>query len=119
MKATTKIYPEKRNGIVNNVPLQLHIFFDSKRVSVFNAGFRCDINQWDYDKQEMKKNTVNKSGESFSTVNNKIKAIRGTVAVWASENPKGTIQELLKELRKVAGKKEKVENQGRQIFIIF
>jgi integrase len=116
MKATTKIYPEKRNGIVNNVPLQLHIFFDSKRVSVFNAGFRCDINQWDYDKQEMKKNTVNKSGESFSTVNNKIKAIRGTVAVWASENPKGTIQELLKELRKVAGKKEKVEKSGQADF---
>ncbi len=108
MIASSKIYPEKRKGIEKNVPLQLHIFFDKKRVSVFNTGFRCDLVQWDIDKQLMKKNQVNKSGQTSTTVNLRLNAIRGTVDTWAASNPNGTIEELLKELRNVAGKKEKI-----------
>jgi site-specific recombinase XerD len=109
MIASSKIYPEKRKGIEKNVPLQLHIFFDSKRVSVFSTGFRCDISQWDYEKQSMKKNQVNYSGQTSSTINTTLKAIRGTVDTWAAENPNGTIEDLLKKLRTVARKKEKVD----------
>ncbi|NCB70071.1 MAG: recombinase [Bacteroidia bacterium] len=109
MKAATKVYSEKRNGIEKNVPLQMHIFFNGKRVSVFSTGFRCDVDMWDTDKQQMKRNTINKSGETAATINGKIKALRGSVDVWAANNPNGTIEELLKELRKVAGKKEKTE----------
>ncbi len=109
MVASSRIYPEKRKGIEKNVPLQLHIFFDKKRVSVFSTGFRCDISQWNDDKQLMNKNNVNKVGQTSSTVNIKINAIRGTVDTWAAANPNGTLEELLKELRAVAGKKEKVE----------
>ncbi len=95
----------------------LHIFFDKKRVSVFNTGFRCDIDivkdgtmkQWDVDLQLMKRNQVNKQGQTSTTVNLKLNAIRGTVDTWAANNPNGTIDELLKELRTVAGKKEKVK----------
>lgn len=116
MIASSKIYPEKRNGIEKNVPLMLHIFFDKKRVSVFNTGFRCDIDilkdctmkQWDADLQLMKRNQINKSGQTSTTVNLKLNAIRGTVDTWAASHPNGTIEELLKELRTVAGKKEKV-----------
>lgn len=117
MVASSKIYPEKRKGIEKNVPLMLHIFFDKKRVSVFNTGFRCDIDvvkdgtmkQWDADLQLMKRNQVNKFGQTSTTINLKLNAIRGTVDTWASANPSGTIEELLKMLRTVAGKKEKVE----------
>jgi len=117
MIASSKIYPEKRKGVERNVPLQLHIFFDKKRVSVFNTGFRCDIDiikdgtmkQWDVDLQLMKRNQVNKQGQTSTTVNLKLNAIRGTVDTWAANNPNGTIDELLKELRTVAGKKEKVK----------
>jgi len=116
MIASSKIYPEKRKGIEKNVPIMLHIFFDKKRVSVFNTGFRCDINvvkdgtmkQWDADLQLMKRNQVNKQGQTSATVNLKLNAIRGTVDTWAAANPNGKIEELLKELRTVAGKKEKV-----------
>jgi len=108
MIASSKIYPEKRNGIEKNVPLMLHIFFDKKRVSVFSTGFRCDLVQWDDEKQLMKRNQVNKSGQTSTTVNLKLNAIRGTVDTWAASHPNGTIEELLKELRTVAGKKEKV-----------
>lgn len=108
MIASSKIYPEKRNGIEKNVPLMLHIFFDKKRVSVFSTGFRCDLVQWDDDRQLMKRNQVNKSGQTSTTVNLKLNAIRGTVDTWAAKNPNGIINELLKELRTVAGKKEKV-----------
>jgi len=121
MIASSKIYPEKRKGIEKNVPLQLHIFFDKKRVSVFNTGYRCDIDiikdkdgndimrQWDAEKQLMKKGTVNKAGQTASYVNTYLNAIRGTVDTWAAKNPNGTISKLLSELRKVAGKKEKAK----------
>jgi site-specific recombinase XerD len=108
MIASSKIYPEKRKGIETNVPLMLHIFFDKKRVSVFNTGFRCDLAQWDTDKQQVKKNQANKAGQTSSTININLNAIRGTVDTWAKSNPNGTIEELLKSLRKVAGKKEKI-----------
>lgn len=116
MIASSKIYPEKRKGIEKNVPIMLHIFFDKKRVSVFNTGFRCDIDivkdgtmkQWDADLQLMKRNQVNKQGQTSATVNLKLNAIRGTVDTWAAANPNGTIDELLKELRTVAGKKVKI-----------
>ena len=99
----------------------LHIFFDKKRVSVFNTGFRCDINivkdkdnketmkQWDVDLQLMKRNQVNKQGQTSTTINLKLNAIRGTVDTWAASHPNGTIDKLLEELRTVAGKKEKVK----------
>ena len=117
MIASSKIYPEKRKGVETNVPLQLHIFFDKKRVTVFSTGFRCDISQWDEEKQLMKRNQVNKAGQTSSTININLNAMRGKVDTWAAENPKGTIEVLLKELRLVAGKKEKVEmSEGEQSF---
>ncbi len=58
--------------------------------------------------QKMKNNQVNKSGQSASYVNVQLKAIRGAVDTWAKDNPTGTKDELLKVLRTVAGKKEKV-----------
>ena len=109
MIVASSIYPEKRKGIIKNVPLQLYILFDKKIVSVFNTGYRCDIDQWDADNKKMKRNQVNKAGQTSSYVNSKLNAIRGTVGVWAQNNPTGTKDELLKELRSVAGKKEKVE----------
>lgn len=47
--------------------------------------------------------------------------MRGTVDTWAAEHPNGTLEELLIELRKVAGKKEKVEiiEPGQTIFEAF
>lgn len=120
MIASSKIYPEKRKGIEKNVPLMLHIFFDKKRVSVFNTGFRCDLAQWDADKQLMKRNQVNKAGQTFTTVNLKLNAIRGTVDTWAAKNPNGTIDELLIELRTIAGKKEKIEAvEAETIYTLF
>lgn len=108
MIASSRIYPEKRKGIETNVPLQLHIFFDKKRVSVFSTGFRCDLVQWDDVNQKLKKNQVNKAGQTSSYINIHLNAIRGTVDTWAKDNSNGTIDDLLKVLRAVAGKKEKV-----------
>jgi len=109
MIASSKLYPEKRKGIVTNVPIQMHIFFDNKRVTVFSTGFRCDIDQWEDTKQLMKRNQANKKGQTSSTINISLNALRGMVDTWAKNNPNGVIEELLKELRTVAGKKEKVE----------
>lgn len=114
MIVSSSIYTEKRKGKVKNVPLQLYIFFDKKIVSVFNTGYRCDIDQWDAGNQKMKRNQVNKAGQTSSYVNSKLNAISGTVGVWAQNNPTGTKDELLKELRAVAGKKEKIEDVPEQ-----
>ena len=109
MIVNSRIHPQKRKGIDENLPLNLHVFFDKKRVITFNTGFRCDVNQWDSKNQKIKTNQVNKAGQTSAYVNTKLNAIRGTVGVWAENNPTGTKDELLKVLRTVAGKKEKVE----------
>lgn len=115
MIVSSKVYPEKRKGVDNNVPLQLHVFFDKKRVCVFSTGLRCDIKQWDNEKQLMKKNNVNKAGQTSSAVNTNLNAIRGTVSIWGAENPNGDIKGLLIELRKIANKKEKVEKEQGEL----
>ena len=109
MVVNNRVHPQKRKGIDKNLPLNLHVFFDKKRVITFNTGFRCDVNQWDNKNQKMKINHVNKAGQSASYVNVQLKAIRGAVDTWARDNPTGTKDDLLKVLRTVAGKKEKVE----------
>jgi integrase len=106
MKVSTYIYPEKRNGIVANVPLQMRIVMNGKK-TVFYTGYRCDLSKWDTEKQLMVKSTTNKAGQSAASINARLKALRGTVDTWVLNNPNGTIDELLVELRKVAGKKEK------------
>lgn len=112
MIVNSRVHPQKRKGIDENLPLNLHVFFDKKRVITFNTGFRCDVNQWDGKNQKMKINQANKAGQSSSYVNVQLKAIRGAVDTWAKDNPTGTKDELLKVLRTVAGKKEKVEVQS-------
>ena len=107
MKVSTYIYPEKRNGIVSNVPLQMRIVMNGQK-TVFNTGYRCDVSKWDTDKQLMKPGTANKAGQAATSINTKLRAIRGTVDTWVLNNPTGTKESLLSELRKVAGKKEKV-----------
>lgn len=109
MILNNRIHPEKRKGIEKNVPLNLHVFFDKKRVITFYTGFRCDVKQWDADNQKMKNNQTNKAGQTSTYVNIHLKAIRGAVDTWAKDNPTGTKDDLLKVLRNVAEKKEKVE----------
>lgn len=120
MIVKTRIHPEKRKGIEKNVPLQLHIFFDQKRVTVFYTGFRCDVKQWDAEKQGMKINQVNKAGQTSAYVNTHLKAIRGAVDTWAKDNPTGSKDDLLKVIRSVAGKREKVETGATEtIYTLF
>ena len=107
MKVKNRIHPEKRAGIETNVPLHLHVHFDQQRVCTFYTGFRCDISQWNADKQKMSINGVNKAGQTSSYVNLHLKAIRAAVDTWAKENPTGTKDDLLKHLRLAAGKKDK------------
>ena len=109
MVINSRIHPEKRSGKEKNLPLNLHVFFDKKRVITFYTGFRCDVNQWNNEDQKMKNNQVNKAGQSSAYINVQLKAIRGAVDTWAKDNPTGTKDDLLKVLRAVAGKKEKVE----------
>lgn len=111
MVINSRIHPEKRSGKEKNLPLNLHVFFDKKRVITFYTGFRCDVNQWNNEDQKMKNNQVNKAGQSSAYINVQLKAIRGAVDTWAKDNPTGTKDDLLKVLRAVAGKKEKVEVQ--------
>ena len=95
MVVNNRVHPQKRKGIDKNLPLNLHVFFDKKRVITFNTGFRCDVNQWDGKNQKMKINQANKAGQSSSYVNVQLKAIRGAVDTWAKDNPTGTKDELL------------------------
>ncbi len=114
MVVSSRIFPEKRkdkDGVLidKNVPLQLHIFINKKRVTIFNTGFRCNIDAWDYDNQKVKRNVINKKGQSFSYINTTLHALRGCIDIWAQNSKNEDVKELLIELRNVARKKAKGE----------
>jgi site-specific recombinase XerD len=118
-KLSIKIYPEKRkdkngNLITSNVPIFLFIGLSGKRMP-FYSGYKCDIElvkdgtmrQWDADLQRMKKNQVNKAGETSAYINNKLALIEGKVRETLENNPQADLNGIKVELNKLQGKEIK------------
>ncbi len=74
MNYSIKFYPEKRKGIVDNVPLMLSVTYSRQRM-FFYTGLRCNISpnpknsQWDASHNKLKKNMVAPNGASAQEFN--------------------------------------------------
>ena len=119
-KLSIKIYPEKRkdkngNLITSNVPIFLFIGLNGKRMPFF-SGYKCNIEivkdgtmkQWDADLQRMKKNQINKSGETSSFVNNKLALIEGKIRETLENKPNADFSTIKTELNRLQGKEIKI-----------
>jgi len=124
-KLTIKIYPEKRNDkagklITSNVPIYFYISLNGKRLPYF-SGYRCDIElvndkagnetmkQWNADLQRMKKNQVNKSGETSSYINGRLSILEGKINKVLEDDSKADLSAIKIELDKLQGKAIKVQ----------
>jgi len=131
-KLTIKIYPEKRKDktgelITSNVPIYFYITLNGKRLPYF-SGCRCDIElvkdkegnvtmkQWDVDHQRMKKNQVNKSGDTSSIVNGKLSILEGKINEVIENDSKADLSTIKIELDKSQGKTIKATKSTKNSF---
>lgn len=106
-----KIYLEKRNNkqgelITMNVPIFIYIKVGKKRTPYY-TGHRCNLNQWNNETSEMKKNQVNKQGLTSSRVNSGLNILKGQISTLIKDNPKEDINFIKSELNKLQGKETK------------
>ena len=59
-------YKDKK--ILENLPIRIRISYNSVRLDIL-TGYSVDSDKWDKDAQRVKKNVVNKNGESSSDIN--------------------------------------------------
>ncbi len=83
-KCSVKFYLEKRinknsgNLITENVPIFLFFAFDGKRLQYF-TGYRINMDQWNAETQRVRRNNLNKKGESAAEINFRLTDIEKTV----------------------------------------
>lgn len=75
MKYSSKFYLERRKGITKNVPINLDVTFDGKRMSYY-TGKRCDIEQWNSYKNEFKNKAVPLNGQTSADFNSDLDRIK-------------------------------------------
>jgi site-specific recombinase XerD len=118
MKYSVKFYPEKRNGIVENVPVMMSVTFSMKRMFYF-TGVRCNINddpkksQWDLVNSRMRNNQIAPNGQSSREINaelNKLEvAVDDLFKLYDATKVVPTIEKLRNDLKLKLGKEERKE----------
>ena len=86
MDYSARFQPEKRSTIIKgisslidkNVPLRLSIVFNNQRIYCY-SGKRCDIIQWDYAKQRLKKGHNAPNGQTPTDFNDELLHIKWVV----------------------------------------
>jgi len=78
MNYSIRFYPEKRGGITENVPIIMSITYASQRLFHY-TGKRCNQQQWDADKNALKKNQVAPNGQNSTYFNADLDKIKVTV----------------------------------------
>ncbi len=126
MKYTIKFYPEKRKGIIQNVPVMMSVTFSGNRLFYY-TGKRCNLNQWDlgsdpennpdYSLNRLKRNQITSSGETSTAFNsdlNKIKlAVDELFKAYEVNNTVPKIEQLRDDLKTKLGREvKKVEATG-------
>lgn len=114
-----KIYLEKRNNkqgelITANVPIFIYIKVGKKRTPYY-TGYRCNLEQWNNETSEMKKNQVNKEGLTSSRVNSGLDILKGQISNLILNNPKEDINFIKSELNKLQGKETKSTQEQKEL----
>jgi integrase len=102
MKYNVKFAPEKRNDktgqpIVKNVPIFAGITFANTRLFYF-TGFRLDVDKFDPEKQEAKKNSVGTEGTKkaqYNVINARFKAIRAALELFFQSTEKASKSDVI------------------------
>jgi site-specific recombinase XerD len=110
MKYSANFYPEKRTNVVENVPILLSVTYSRKRIFYY-TGKRCDITQWDAEKNELKRNQISindQNSRDFNADLSKIKlAVNNLFKGYDLENKVPTTVQLKKDLALMLGKNGK------------
>lgn len=114
MKYSIKIMLEKRKNsegilITNRVPIYASITFSGKRIFYF-TGLRIDANQFDPEKQEVKKNNFGWEGKNkvqYNVMNDRFNAIKATCVLHFSNINSSSKEEIINKLDAVCKKAQK------------
>jgi integrase len=127
---------DKETGkpIVENVPINMDFTFDGKRLRFF-TGYRIDASKWIDSKkedpasgeiihiQQVKKNAVNRSGESYSDINRRlIKLKESIIQIYNEDRILGkdvTVETLRSELRDRLNEEQSGGDQPVSFFDVF
>jgi len=115
MKYSTKFYLEKRKGVSINIPINLNVTYDGKRLDYY-TGKRCDLGQWNGEKVVLKKKSVLANGQSASDFNSDLNRISvGVSDLLKKYDEKKIFPEisvLRNDLKIALGKKIKTQNSN-------
>ena len=110
MKYSAKFYPEKRNLVIENVPVMLSVTYAKNRMFYY-IGKRCHLKQWNTEKSELKKNQIAPDGQTSQKFNEDLSKIAVAVGelFTAYEVAKvlPTPSQLREDLKKKLGKETK------------
>ena len=125
MKYSIKFYPEKRNKIIENVPVMLSVTYGRQRMFYY-TGQRCNIDpepkksQWDKDKGKLKPNQITadwKTSQKFNAELDKITvAVNDLFNVYDVKEVTPTPGELREDLKKKLGKVELIKEPEKEGF---
>lgn len=110
MKYSAKFYLEKRKGVTKNIPINLNVTYNGKRLEYY-TGKRCNLDQWNGEKVVLKKKSVLANDESANDFNADLnRIIVATADIFKKYDKKKTLPEislLRTELKLALGKKVK------------
>lgn len=117
MKYSAKFYLEKRNGAEKNIPINLNVTFNGKRMDYF-TGLKCNMDQWDGHKVKLTKQSPALPNElSHHDFNAQLSRLNlAVVEIFQLYDTKKkrfpTVLELRNELKNRFGKSDKAKNSN-------
>jgi len=114
MKYNIKISPEKRKDksgepIIKNVPIMADLRFGGKRMFYY-TGYRIDVDKFNNEKQQAKKNSSGKEGArtvQYNEINKRLKAIKATLELYFQNITESNKEDIIALLDKVCNKSKK------------
>lgn len=123
MKYNIKISPEKRKNkagqpITKNVPIMVDIRFGGKRMFYY-TGYRIDVDKFNNEKQQAKKNSSGIEGSrtvQYNEVNKRLRAISATLELHFQNVTESNTKDIKVLLDKVCNKSKKKNSEDDKGF---
>lgn len=87
-----RFYLEKRTDKNGDAPIRVSISIDGKRL-VTSSGFKISPTKWNEENQQVKRGSLNYNGETFTTINARLKEIDALFASLESDLKLGKIED--------------------------
>lgn len=110
-------YPEKRGDIIDNVPVILSVAYSGNRMFYY-TGKRCNISQWNYEDNKLKRNNIAPNGQTSTSFNADLTEIEDAVDALFNEyvitKTIPTVKQLREDLKIKLGKKTTIRESDHQ-----